>query len=145
MKILYQQSLNKHISRVHIKRNDFKCPLCEHTTTDKDYLRTHIRTHETEEDSTKKWMCEICSKRFWDRCKLRNEAFNNKFKLGYVTKHNPWSHSVFINCSKLLTSEHMNIHTGEKPFQCDVCDFSCAARANLHSHKKIHRKTIPES
>ena len=74
-KILYQQSLNKHISRVHIKSNDFKCPLCEHTTTDKDYLRTHIRTHEAEEDSTKKWLCEICSKRFWDRCKLRNEAY----------------------------------------------------------------------
>ena len=38
----------------------------------------------------------------------------------------------------------MNIHTGEKPYQCDECDFSCAARANLHSHKKIHTK-IPES
>ena len=57
----------------------------------------------------------------------------------------PWSHFVFINCSKPLTSEHMNIHTGEKPFQCDLCDFSCAARANLHSHKKNHHKTIPES
>ena len=38
----------------------------------------------------------------------------------------------------------MNIHTGEKPYQCDKCDFACAARANLHSHKKIHAK-IPDS
>ena len=38
----------------------------------------------------------------------------------------------------------MNTHTGEKPYQCDKCDFACAAKANLHSHKKIHAK-IPDS
>ena len=46
---------------------------------------------------------------------------------------------------KSLYSQHMNVHTGAKPFKCDMCDFACAARANLYSHKKNMHQKVPES
>ena len=34
---------------------------------------------------------------------------------------------------------HIMIHTGEKPFQCEFCDFSCNQKSNLGLHMKIHQ------
>ena len=76
IEIRTKSGFNKHIARVHVKRRDFKCPLCEHTTTDKEYLRTHIKTHETEETCTKRYQCDFCGKKFHHRSKLRIGAYS---------------------------------------------------------------------
>ena len=74
-KILNKRALHVHIARVHMKKRDYKCPLCEHTTTDKQYLKTHMKTHETEETCTKRYQCDICDKKFHHPCHLRNRAY----------------------------------------------------------------------
>ena len=75
--------MNYHIARVHVKKRDYKCPLCEHTTTDKVYLKTHMKTHETEETCTKRYQCDICDRKFHYRRALRNGAYLQFVSLTY--------------------------------------------------------------
>ena len=38
--------------------------------------------------------------------------------------------------------DHVRIHTGVKPFECEICQRSFAQKGNLNKHKKLH--LVPE-
>ena len=43
-------------------------------------------------------------------------------------------------CGKLVSDmrKHRLVHTGEKPFQCDKCDFRCGRSSTLKRHMYTH-------
>ena len=52
-------------------------------------------------------------------------------------------------CKKKLRKcsfeQHYRLHTGEKPFQCVICNMRFVNRGSLHHHKRICRKDVSNS
>lgn len=87
-------------------------------------------------------MCDLCGKVFRKAhgLKYHMEGVHEKQRK-FQCPHCP--HKFLIN-AKL--TEHMRIHTGEKPFKCFACDYRSNRHGNVRLHcKKVHKVEHPNN
>lgn len=90
--------------------------------------------HATEQE--KVFKCKFCDKSFASnqlRNKHENLAHVKRFPCGSCNK-------VFSEKTRLMI--HSRIHSGEKPYVCEDCGFSCAQKDNLRLHKKFKHPSL---
>ena len=154
----------KHMLKVHgvvshPKQIRLKCPKCKYTGT-KELVKRHLIRH----NATKNFTCTECGKAFKDKIGMENHINNHKgiydfpcdkCENKYVSKsalrgHVLQKHDIqtFIcnQCGavfklKMLYTNHMRGHTGEKTHKCRVDDCEIYFRHYLtrNNHERTHK------
>lgn len=104
------------------------CPHCGKVICNKNALDRHVmRSHNKSDD----FKCAVCSQKVGSDSELRRHMLVHeapKLKCRF--------------CEKRFRREdglknHERNHTGEAPFKCQLCEYSCKSSATLSLHKKF--------
>ncbi|KAK7482545.1 hypothetical protein BaRGS_00026256, partial [Batillaria attramentaria] len=113
----------------------FTCQLCGKQFKQQRYLRIHLQRHA----GVKNFECSVCGWRFMEKEKLKWHMESHKDEterqLRYQCK---LCSRQFYN--KAGWMDHLNTHTGNRPFQCPICEASFRHRVGLGRHMLTHDK-----
>ncbi|KAL1460864.1 hypothetical protein WDU94_012803 [Cyamophila willieti] len=152
-------NLDNHIKSVHQKIREYKCPECGRGFFNSSNLIPHMRIH----SGVKKFVCDVCGESFTHWGSLKQHSYLHgeaKFDCRYCGKsyknpkslashvrnvHTEFPKSVCDVCGKefkkkKLLTEHMAVHTSDRPFECDLCPSAFKTKKHLRQHYKKHIK-----
>ena len=135
------------------------CPEC-------GLLANNLSAHHKDRHYTEKQTCSICSQEFRNLGRLHEHKKihdkvpctecgklfgTNRIKRHMQSAHTPDDQKKYRcdTCGKGFTenqrlSDHINVHTGEKPYKCKFCS-SCFASNGTHAlHERSHLKKMKE-
>ena len=123
------ESLELHLKRSHNIHNRYPCKLCDRTFSSLKKVTLHQNIHE------RRFECHECGKLFDHKTSLNTHLANHE-KSRHAAKCNICGKKFY---SAMRLKDHLNVHTGERPHKCDMCDFASLLPSGLTHHKRrIH-------
>nr|XP_019527096.2 zinc finger protein 761-like [Aedes albopictus] len=122
---------------IHLKNeHNEKILICEHCDAvfrRRTEYNHHLDQHVAQELTD--FRCDVCQTKFNNIRALRMHRKN------HVATPKVWSCEVCEKkySSKNLLDEHMNMHSGKRPFKCSLCPKDFASKYTLTAHMKIHQ------
>ncbi|XP_070193636.1 zinc finger protein 658B-like [Littorina saxatilis] len=121
---------------VDISPRKHKCPVCRTGFISHCQISAHMLSHPDDQRFTK---CRRCGETF-SRSEIKA---HHKTHRDQVKKYTPKIKSICPYCGKgfsseLTLSQHLSVHSDEKPFSCAVCGASYKHKKTLKDHQRIH-------
>ncbi|KAH9495064.1 hypothetical protein Btru_018737 [Bulinus truncatus] len=124
----YKSTFSAH-QKKHSTVKKYKCAHCEYMCNDTSRMKDHLLCHTTE----KMFQCDLCDFSCKRRMGLKDHMKVHTGEKPYQCKECDYT----CRSSEGLKS-HMAKHYGVKPFTCDVCGQGCSSSYLLKKHKFIH-------
>lgn len=121
-------ALKAHHSAQHI------CKICTRVFQSEEDLQSH-----NSENHSDPFLCETCGKSFNRSSSLKQHIKNMH---GNRTEHCPFEHCRKNFASKKLLADHINSHTGVKPYSCQECKKTFASQSCFLHHKAKCMKKV---
>ncbi|XP_017868046.1 PREDICTED: zinc finger protein 62 homolog [Drosophila arizonae] len=117
--------------KVHILRHtgvkNFECPECDSKYFTRHLLNLHIRVRHQGEMP---YACKYCDQRFFtSTTRCRHERVKHTRKLTYACRV---CGKTYL--TKSCLNKHEFLHTGERPYRCDICNVGFPRKTNLKIH-----------
>lgn len=126
-------TLKRHIYWHSLPKN-YLCTQCGESFRVNNALQRHLMRADHDGENRKKFQCEICKRKFYDKTQFVNHRVVH-------TKERPYK-CTYPNCNKAYSSptnlrDHCRYHTGERPYSCNLCDYKCINSTYLKRHKLL--------
>lgn len=126
------KTISIHLKTDHNERI-YVCSVCGQDFRKRNPYNDHMEDH-TAANADGTYECELCNISFTDAREFRvhKKAHNVTVKIW------PCKACGKKFSSKNLVDEHMNMHTGARPYKCPHCTKDFASKYTLTAHMKIH-------